>query len=102
GRRHHFELRVTGGEIEIFHDLEPIRESTTESILRLHFHPNVEVSVYGDSLVLNSSVRVSIDADCAFALEDYDFAEDFNVIKPAKVLKIIVDRFCRIGLRNMK
>lgn len=98
---HYFSLLVENDFICLEHKLLPDQgKSQTENVLSLHLHPDVVISELDGDLILDNLCCVKI-FDGDYFLETYQYAEDFNILKTGKVVRIKIQDICKIAFHKI-
>ncbi|MFZ2904633.1 MAG: alginate lyase family protein [Cyclobacteriaceae bacterium] len=89
GKRHRITLNNLKDLISMKHELISTgnRYSVTTNEMRLHFHPTINPKLLHSGIVVDGLFSFEF-VNASYVLENYSFAEDFNVLCEAKVLVI--------------
>lgn len=75
-------------------------DTTTRNELRIHFHPSLTPQVTQSGVAVEGLLNLEL-THASFLLEDYYFADDFNVTRNAKVLVISISEWCCLTVRSV-
>jgi uncharacterized heparinase superfamily protein len=70
-----------------------------KAVARMHFHPDVEVKLINNMVIVNDKIRVKFNVPDV-KISDYYYAPEFNKLLPAKVVEVLFKEGleCRIEI----
>lgn len=69
------------------------------AVSRFHFQPGTEIKIADNQIIFNNGIIISFENFEKISIEDYLFADDFNVLLPAKVAEISFKKQCKSTFR---
>ena len=89
---HHRKFQLEDEQFEVADFLES-RTKNYEARGHFHFHPDVKIELLDNKIIVNSELKFELAGAQDLKLVDYQFAEGYNNLRPAK--KVILYYFNR-------
>lgn len=84
--KHIRQFNLKKESIQISDFIESNQNHVVES--HLHLHPNCEVKIEGDTILIDSKIKISLKGNKSIVLEDYSYSTGFNSLIDSK--KVII------------